>query len=197
MSEITTNLTKIAALHKQWLSGEGGIRADLRSANLSNANLRSADLRSADLSNADLSNADLSFANLSGVNLSSVNLSGADLSGATGLPVASEFIEAHFEATQEGVIAYKQFGLQYSPPARWKIETGAILTEVINPDRGTECGSGVNVATLKWLHQNGGGGGKAWKVLIRWPWMADVVVPFHSDGKIRCGRCELVEEVDL
>jgi hypothetical protein len=94
--------------HKLWVEGkEGGVRADLSSANLSGADLSRADLSGAylsgadlsganlsgaylygadlsraDLSGANLSRADLSGAYLSGANLSGANLSGADLSGA-------------------------------------------------------------------------------------------------------------------
>jgi hypothetical protein len=101
------DLKRILDNHNKWLKGEGGERADLRSAdlssanlsyanlssadlryadlryaNLSSANLSYADLRSADLSSANLSYADLSYANLSSANLSYANLSSADLRSA-------------------------------------------------------------------------------------------------------------------
>jgi hypothetical protein len=37
---------------------------------------------------------------------------------------------------------------------------------------------------------------KTWKVLIRWEWLAGVIVPYNTDGKIRCERCELLEIVE-
>ncbi len=43
------------------------------------------------------------------------NLSGADLSGAKGLISTVNYMEAHFERTDEGYIAYKTFGGQYQP----------------------------------------------------------------------------------
>ena len=54
--------------HGKWLTGQGGNRIDLRSANLSYANLSGANLSGANLSGADLSGANLSGANLSGAN---------------------------------------------------------------------------------------------------------------------------------
>ena len=86
-------LKEILGKHQKWLNdGEGGERADLRSANLRSANLRSADLSSADLryanlryadlSSADLSSADLRYADLSSANLSSANLRYANLRSA-------------------------------------------------------------------------------------------------------------------
>ena len=73
-------LDEIVKQHKQWLAGNEGQPADLRSANLRSANLRSANLSSADLRYADLSSADLRYANLSSADLSSADLSSANLS---------------------------------------------------------------------------------------------------------------------
>lgn len=199
-------LAKILELHKKWLNGEeGGERAnlsgaDLRWANLSGANLSSADLsmanlsgadlRLADLSGADMSDANLSRANLSGANLSGADLRWADLSGAQGLLSACNYLDAHFERVKDGYIAYKTFGAQYRAPERWKIEVGSVIDEVVNPDRTCECGCGINVAPIEWVKSNYSGA--VWKVLIRWEWLAGVVVPYHTDGKIRCERVELL-----
>ncbi len=62
-------LKNILELHKKWVLGEGGSRADLSSANLRSANLRYADLSSADLRSANLSSADLSYADLRSADL--------------------------------------------------------------------------------------------------------------------------------
>ena len=199
-------LAKILELHKKWLNGEeGGERAnlsgaDLRWANLSGANLRWADLSGADLSDAnlsmaylssaDLSGADLSCADLSDANLSGANLRWANLSGAQGLLSACNYLDAHFERVKDGYIAYKTFGAQYRAPKKWKIEVGSVIEEVVNPDRTCECGCGINVAPLEWVKRNYSG--DIWKVLIRWEWLAGVVVPYHTDGKIRCERVELL-----
>lgn len=103
-------------------------------------------------------------------------------------------MEAHFERTEEGYIAYKTFNCTYCAPEAWKIESGSVITENVNFDRCVDCGCGVNVAPLSWVKWYGGSG-DIWKVLIRWEWLAGVCVPYHSDGKIRCEKVELLEVV--
>ena len=60
-------IEKTLALHKLYLCGKGGERADLRGAYLRGADLSGADLRGADLSDADLRGADLRWADLRGI----------------------------------------------------------------------------------------------------------------------------------
>ena len=135
-----------------------------------------ADLRDADLRDADLRD--------------------ADLRGANNLLSAISYIDAHFERTADGYIAYKTFNGQYQAPDAWKIEPGAVIEETPNPDRGTDCGSGINVAPLDWVRKNYGNK-PIWKLLIRWEWLPGVVVPFATDGKIRCEKAELIEIVEV
>ena len=183
-------LDEILAAHTLYLAHKkGGRRADLSEANLSGANLSGANLREADLSEADLSEANLSEADLRGA-----NLSGANLSGAMGLLPSVNFLEAHFERTDAGYIAYKTFNVIYTVPAAWEIKGGAIISENVNSDRCTECGCGINVAPLEWVKRNYVNE-PIWKVLIRWEWLCGVCVPYMSDGKIRCERVELLEVV--
>ena len=163
--------------------------ADLSYADLSYADLSYADLRGADLSYADLSYADLSYADLRGA-----NLSGADLSGSKGLLDAINYMEAHFERTDEGYIVYKSFNSCYDAPDRWKIEPGEIIEEVVNPDRTCGCGCGINVAPLEWVRRNGRN--HPYKLLIRWEWLPGVVVPYNTDGKIRCSKAQILEAVE-
>ena len=184
-----TELNEILRKHKLWLDGD----KNGSEANLSEADLSKADLSEADLRWADLSEANLRWADLSGADLSGANLSGADLSGANGLLSAVNFIDAHFERTADGYIAYKTFNSSYKAPDNWKIEKGAIIEEVVNFDRCTECGCGINVAPLEWVKQHMNG--EIWKVLIRWEWLCGVCVPYMSDGKVRCEKVELVEVV--
>ena len=185
-------LNEILRAHKLWLNDEaGGVRADLRCA----------DLRCADLSCADLRGANLRGANLRGVNLRDADLSGADLrganlSGAKGLLSSVNYMEAHFERTPDGYIAYKIFGGEYTTPETWKIEKGSVITENVNFNRTNECGCGINVAPLEWVKRKYGHKKRdIWKVLIRWEWLCGVCVPYNTDGKIRCERVELVEVV--
>ena len=172
------NLAEVVEKNRKYWKGEtGGERADLSGAHLSGADLRSADL--------------------SGANLRRANLSGANLSGAMGLTDAIDYLNAKFDRDVQGrgLIAYKTFGSNYIAPDRWKREPGAILTEVALFDRCTDCGCGVNVATRDWINRYGGAGLDIWRVLIRWEWLVGVVVPYHTDGKIRASRVELLEIV--
>ena len=167
-------LMEILSSHKAWLRGEpDGSRANLSGANLSGANL--------------------SVADLIGANLSGANLIGANLSGAEGLLQSCNYLDAHFERTPDGYIAYKTFGSQYDPPEKWVIEAGSVLEENVNPNRADVCGCGIHVAPLDWVCREYSG--DIWKVLIRWEWLAGVVVPYNTDGKIRCERVELLEVV--
>ena len=155
------------------------IGADLRYANLIDANLSNADLRYADLSNADLSGADLR---------------GADLSGSQGLLDAINYMEANFERTDEGYIVYKTFNENYSAPEAWKIEPGEIIEETVNCDRTIEYGCGINVAPLELVKKYGCN--QPYKLLIRWEWLPGVVVPYNTDGKIRCSKAQILEAVE-
>ena len=130
---------------------------------------------------------------LSGANLRRADLSGADLSGSQGLLDAINFMEAHFERTDDGYIVYKSFNSSYDAPDRWKIEPGEVIEEVVNPDRTRECGCGINVAPLEWVRNDNYN--QPYKLLIRWEWLPGVVVPYNTDGKIRCSKAQILEAV--
>ena len=170
--------------------------ADLSGADLSRANLRRADLSDANLSDADLSRADLSGADLSGADLSGADLSGADLSGASGIMSPIDFMEENFQKTQKGLVVFKTFDNVYKINPNWNIAPGAIISETVNPSRCSNCGCGINVGTLGYVRDNNKKNLPIWKLLIRWEWLPGVVVPFNTDGKIRCERAELIEIVD-
>ena len=105
-----------------------------------------------------------------------------------------DFLEAHFERTDAGYIAYKTFNATYTSPAAWEIKEGTVISENVNFDRCIECGCGINVAPLEWVTREYVNE-PIWKVLIRWEWLCGVCVPYMSDGKIRCERVELLEVV--
>lgn len=173
------SLKEIVILHEKWLEGEpGGKRADLRDA---------------DLSYTNLSYTNLSYANLKGANLKGADLRGANLSGADGLLSPIDYLKENFEITSEGFIAYKTFNRQYPSPKKWVIRHGSVITENVNFDRCCNCGCGINVAPLEWVKKRYSG--DIWKVLIRFEWLAGVCVPYHTDGKIRCERVQLIEIV--
>jgi hypothetical protein len=56
-------------------------------------------------------------------------------------------------------------------------------------------GDYVNVAPLDWVKSNHPGK-TIWKCLIEWAWLPGVIVPFGTDGKIRCERVRLIEKVE-
>ena len=153
--------------HKLWLSGDG-------------------DGRRADLTGADLT----------GANLTGANLTYANLTGATGLVSAISYLSANFEQCKDGYIAYKTFGAYHNPPASWSINPGSEICETANSMRTDTCGSGINVAPLEWVKQHASGNAlDIWKVLIRWEWLPGVVVPYNTNGKIRCEKVQLIEIV--
>ena len=196
------NLEEILEKHELWLLGDkAGERANLSGADLSGVNLSDADLSGADLSgvnlsDADLSVADLSDANMEGVNLSGANIEGVNLSGAKNLLSPISYLKKNFKRTDEGYIVYKCFNNMYSAPDKWDISIGSVIEEEVNPNRTTICGCGINVAPLDWV-RNEYPHRQVYKLLIRWEWLAGVVVPYNTDGKIRCARAEIIEKVDL
>ena len=161
---------------------------------LRNADLRNATLANANLTNANLTGADLTDANLTSADLTGATLRNANLTGAKGLLSAIDFLDATFEKCPAGYIVYKCFGKYYAPPANWKIVAGEVLTEVVNTSRTDDCGCGVNVAPLKMV-KKAYLNGDIWKCLIPWKWLAGVVVPYNTTGKIRCERIKLIEVV--
>ena len=191
------NLKEILGKHELWLSGDKtGERANLSGINLSGANLSGSNLSGADLSGADLSGADLRETCLICADLSDADLSGANLSGAKNLLSPINYLKENFERTDEGYIVYKCFNNMYSAPDKWDISIGSVIEEEVNPNRTTTCGCGINVAPLDWV-RNEYPHRQVYKLLIRWEWLSGVVVPYNTDGKIRCARAEIIEKVDL
>ena len=181
------------------LKGANLTCANLTCANLTYANLKDANLTYANLEGANLEGANLTCANLKGANLTYANLEGANLtcanlSGAKGLLRASDWIQEFLETTEDGVIAYKTFGWEYFPPNNWDIAEGNTIEEEPNPCRNTKCSCGVNVATLEWVKRYCVGR-DIFKCLIRWIDLADVVVPYETDGKFRAARVTLLEKL--
>ena len=169
--------------------------ADLRSADLSSTNLRFADLRFADLSSADLSFADLSSANLSFANLRFADLSSANLSQSKGFLKAREWIAENFKKTRKGFVVYKKIGnTTYDKPKSWNIKVGEFLEDVVNLHPTNDCGCGVNFGTREWC-ENNYSDADLWECLILFEDACDIVVPYNTDGKARCGRLQLVKKL--
>ena len=130
-----------------------------------------------------------------------------DFSECEGLLDPAQWLLNNLEHGPEGVYAYKAFGLYRQINPSWKIKPNHIITEAVNFDRTSDCGSGVNVATREWLRKvvqsriDGCYGNTTvygtkpgyWKVLIPWNAIASVCVPYGTDGKFRAGKVQLVE----
>jgi hypothetical protein len=106
-------------------------------------------------------------------------------------------MKENFVAVEEGYIVYKKIGggkTKYLPPGHWKIEEGEVLEEVVNSDRGTDCGCGVNFGTLEWCTTKYKEA-SLWECLIKWKDLPDVIVPYNTDGKARCEKLTLLKKV--
>ena len=203
-----TELQNILKKHQLWLDRKpGGERANLKGAilfeanlegvNLKYANLERADLREANLERANLKEADLREANLFGANLREANLFGANLIKTKGLLSPIDYLAQNFEKTADGYIVYKTFGMHYPPRTDWTIKDGSIIEDIVDLDRATICGYGINVATKDWIKREAPKINKVWKCLIKWEWLPGVVVPYATDGMVRCERLMLLEKVNI
>lgn len=168
-------------------------KASLRNVNLNHTNLNSANLSEAVLNNAYIHCYDLRNVNFSRAILKDVTLKETNLSGSTGLLNPIDYIKENFECTDEGIIAYKSFEEFHSSPENWEIKSGSIITENVNYNRSELDGCGINVAPYNWVKKTCIN--DIWKVLIRWEWAVDIVVPYNTNGQIRCGKAQLLEIV--
>ncbi len=109
---------------------------------------------------------------------------------------ASQYLAERFERTDKGYIVYKTFGAFNMPNPAWVIEPNSVIEEIPNLLPTVECGAGINVAPLRWVEENNSRTTPIWKCLIEWDWLSDVVVPWMTDGKIRCGKLRLLEIVE-
>lgn len=178
-----------------------------------------------DFSNADFSGCDLTRAYFNQCDLRGAHFGGAILratrfikcklddaafdeatahrpvfNGSTGVFDPIEFMANHFERTEEGYIVYKVFDGMYKMPEDWDINPGSVIAENANLNPFDNCGCGINVAPLEWVRnfriENGVFDHPIWRCLIRWEWLPGVVVPFGTNGKIRCNRIQLLDKFD-
>jgi hypothetical protein len=139
---------------------------------------------------------DFREANLREANLREADLREANLSWAKGLLDPGDWIRTNFKTDDLGVIVYKRIGAtKYPAASHWVIEPGAQIAEVCNPCRTCDCGCGVNFGTLEWC-SSAYVAADLWRCRIAWADLASVVVPYHTDGKARCSRLELLEILD-
>jgi len=141
--------------------------------------------------------ANLRGANLRDANLGGANLGGANLRDAKGLnphAVNDLLILTH----QVGKIrAYKLVTTEGYGPFNGgiKYEVGQTY-EVKNADCNaeTQCGPGINLATLPWCIQNWQAGHR---ILLAEFTAKDIAAIPVGDGKFRTHRCKIVRELDL
>ena len=144
----------------------------------------------------NLASASLRDMDLSGVtNWENSVISSTDFSGSTGLLDPIDYLKSNFEFDSEGLIVYKTFGIYKSSPPYWDIKPGAEIKEIVNSDRYTECGCGINVGTPEWVFHHAEYKIGVWKCLIPWEYLPGVVVPLNTDGKIRTSRLRLLEKM--
>jgi len=103
------------------------------------------------------------------------------------------WLQENFEFAADGIICYKAESPEYDAP--WEYKPGAWLSEVANPDRSTECGCGINVATLEWCRKNYPDE-TVWKCLIPWHAAPGIIVPFNTNGKFRVGGKDCLQLVE-
>lgn len=170
---------------------------DLRFANLSKTYLKNTNLKGSDLRFTDLRSANLCKAILKDVVLYDSNLKSVNLSGARGLLSPIDYLEKYFEKTKDGYIAYKSFGLHCNIPNYWKIEENSIIKENVDTDRSIYGSYGINAGTLEYVrNQMGPIISPIHALLIKYEWLAGVVVPYNSNGLIRCERAMILNKVN-
>lgn len=201
-SEIIINgkkLSDILESHALWLREPAGQEthecARLECAHLEWARLECARLEGASLECAHLEGAHLEWAHLEGAHLEGAHLEGANLSRSIGLLTARKWMTENLERDELGYLCYKRIGdTEFYQPSSWVIAPGSFIEEVVNPCPTIGCACGVNVGTRHWCDTHYQGA-DLWKCRIRWEDLPDVVVPYNTDGKFRCGRLELIEKV--
>lgn len=137
-----------------------------------------------------------SFPGCSLDNVTLEHVRGLNLSGAK-LTTMEQRLDRMFEKDKYGYIAYKVFGMYFAPPASWEIKPGSIITEAVSRELTEDCSYGVNVGTARWILRNTAGNVDVWKVRIRFPWIADLIVPNNTEGKVRCAKVELLRTVQM
>ena len=194
---------------QQYLKAHGVIRSanftEAEAANAWSLNLSTVDFTRVSFYDCifkDLFLADINFhraqligCDFTGAHLNGVNFSGANLSGSIGLLDSGEWLKKNFTFTKNGITVYKAFGDPiHTAPKHWVIKCGSVITETVNPDRATECGCGINFGTRDYVF-NEHYFNPIWQCLIEWPDVANVIVPYMTDGKARCSRLKLIRKV--
>lgn len=124
------------------------------------------------------------------------------LSQCKGVTTPSDYLDRYFERNQSdtGYIVYKTFGSKYPPCAEWDISPGSIIYENCDMNRRNPCSYGINVAPIEWIRKyicaHAAETLDIWRCEILDKWLADVCVPYDTNGKIRCNKLRLIEIVE-
>lgn len=131
--------------------------------------------------------------NFTKADMGGINLHNADLSGATGLVDPSTWLIKNFESDKTGILVYKSFAALFT--AHWpEPKPGLVISETVNSDRATECGSGVHFGTKRAVSRSFPN--KVWLCCIRWSWLPSVIVPYNTRGFARCGWLEVIRPLE-
>jgi hypothetical protein len=103
----------------------------------------------------------------------------------------------NFKIEIDYYLVYKAVGNTFrNIPENWKIEEGSYIKEVVNSNRTDECGCGVNFGTLEWIADNIEDPESIWECRLYFEDLADLIVPYNTDGKARCSRLQLIKIID-
>lgn len=121
------------------------------------------------------------------------------LSQCRGITSPSDYLNEYFERNESdtGYIVYKTFGSMYPPCKEWDISPGSIIYENCDMNRCNPCSYGINVAPIEWIKKYNLGKKDIWRCEILDKWLADVCVPYDTDGKIRCNKLRLIDIVKV
>jgi hypothetical protein len=106
-----------------------------------------------------------------------------------------KWITDNFKRTNDGYIVYKAIGrTNYAIPDYWNIHENSIISEhEINRNRSNICGCGVNFGTLEYVaaqYPNS----EIWECLLTYDNLADLCVPYNTNGKARCRELKLLKK---
>ena len=145
--------------------------------------------------------ANLWAANLGGANLGAANLRDADLGGANlwaAKGLAPERVnDLLLLLDQVGPIrAYKLVDSAYQSPiqssGKITYRMGETVEAKADTDPDTQCGKGINLATLPWCLKNWHPG---YRVLVMEFKKTDIAAIPIGDGKFRVSKCRVVREI--
>ncbi len=117
------------------------------------------------------------------------------MNGVTGLLDPAKWIAENFERDSDGgVFVYKRIGpTEHRHPS--EVKPGSFITETCNPNRTTNCGSGVNVGTYDYCSQFYTNS-DLWLCKIYPEDLPGLVVPYGTTGFARAARVQLIRIVE-